>query len=592
MASLDAAATAEQCVSGESATAAQTEMTPKLHVDIPGDGKAPGSTQDIMSADDKTAVENPKDDPSKGPPHSQPPPVTPAKGDDANQTAEEEEAAKEESENKERKEREERHAWQEKRKKLPRRAAVRWSDYEHFKNRYGLEDGLEIIEVLYGHPELGGEIAQEKARRSSKRAFTSRTTPPGTNRWIQRVRIDSPVITLLLAHLTSCDGVINDWNPNNPRVFFRPFQTFYHTLPLMKKCVERLENPGIIGMNLGVTSDGTGGTPIIDSFHGTDIEAALFTLDPTIALPQMRVYIDFVEKNIVPLWDEAAGTSKQRVRWCDLPMLFRPGELLYTSHRLGTSTSTPTSKLAAQNKSNEGRAVQNVWRLLTTAATEMTDSEPSDWRDSKRFFDVEGYHVDFDGEKYGPFACEMSILEYSGEKDIRDLYVYPLRFEKDCKKIEAKLCERGKRFLPLVRERHCHYDGWSLLYHAWGEHPTDLAGNPIPSEYIDGEIIIDFKEGGRANPEMVGTLPGKIESDAFWWGDLLDPIDIKFWDSSSRVKSLWEVTDISQTDERFAKQQKRAVVKRDRLLKAHNEDDPWLKEYGTDLSSHFGEFYH
>jgi hypothetical protein len=574
MATYDASTAAEQHVSGESAAVAPRETMGKLHVEIPDDNKAQNSTQEIMSGDENTAVESSKDDASKGPPAMQPQPTTSSKGDDADKTAEEKAA----------KEREE---WEENRKKLPRKAAVKWSDYEHFKNRYSPEDGLEIIEVLYGHPDLGGEIAQEKARRNSKRAIASRKAPSGDSRWIQRVRIESPVITPLLAHLTSCDGVINDWPSDRPRVFFRPFQTLYHTLPLMKKCVDSLENSGNTEMDLGVTLDATGHTPIIDSFFGTDIGATLFALDPTIALPQMRVYVDFVERNIIPMWDEAAGTSKQRARWCDLPMFFRPGELLFTTH--GTSTSTATSKSAAQNKSNEKRAVQNVWKFISAYASEMDDIEPSDWRNARRSLKVRAYHVDFDGEKYGASDVVMDIKEYSGEKDIRSLWAYPLRFEKDRKRIETELCERGKRFLPLVREQHCHYDGWSLVFHKFG---VELINSNPNAEYIDGEIMIDFKEGGRANAYMVGDVDGTYDTDTFRWYNATDPIEIKFWDSSTRVKLLGESRDLVQTEERLDNQQERAMLKRDHFLKAHNEEESWLKEYTTDLSSHFGEFKH
>lgn len=583
---------ADQNRTGESVAVASKEATGKLRVDIP-DNKAPNSTQDTMSGDEKTAVESSKDDSSKGPPPPPPfkgpppppppaiqPPPPPGMGPQpikSSKSDEEEKAAKEREE------------WEENRRKLPRKAAVKWSDYEHFKNRYSSDEGLEIIEVLYGHPDLGGEIVQEKTRRNSKRAIASRKAPSADNRWIQRVRIESPVIIPLLAQLTSCDGASDDWPLDRPRVFFRPFQTFYHTFPVMKKCLEALENPGFKEPDPGVTSNTTlaGHTTIIDSFPDTSIEAVVEGLDPTTALAQLRVYVKFVQDEIIKMWDDAAGTKHQRARWCDLPMFFRPGELLFTTH--GTSATTPTSKSAAQSKTTEKRASQNIFKFISANASAMEDFEPSDWRNTRRSLMIRAYYVDFDGDRYGPSEALMNIKEYSGEKDIRSLYVYPLRYEKDSERdrIKKDLLERGKRFLRLVRERYCHHDGWSLLFHKFGH--DLMIDSHRDAEYIDGEIMIDFKEGGRANPFMVGEVDRIYDLNAFMWDNRTDPIEIKFWDDSSRNKLLGESRDVSQTEEDFDKQHELASLKRDLFLKAHNEEASWLKEYTTDLSSHFSK---
>lgn len=580
---------ADQNGTGESVAVTPKEATGKLRVDIPDNIKARCSTQDTMSGDEKTAVESSKGDSSKGPPppapamhpppapgiQPPPPPEMQPQPTKSSKSDEEEKAAKEREE------------WEENRRKLPRKAAVKWSDYEHFKNRYSPDEGLEIIEVLYGHPDLGGEIAQEKTRRNSKRAIASRKAMSADNRWIQRVRIESPVIIPLLAHLTSCDGVSDDWPVDRPRVFFRPFQTLYHTFPVMKKCLEALENPGNKESDPSVALNTTDHTNIIDSFPGTSVEAVVEGLDRTIALPQLRVYVKFVQDEIIKMWDDAAGTKHQRAKWCDLPMFFRPGELLFSTH--GSSATTPTSKSAAQSKTTEKRASQNIFKFTSASASIMDDFEPSDWRNARRNLTIRAYYVDFDGDRYGPSEALMNIKEYSGEKDIRSLYVYPLRYEKDAERdrIKKELLERGKQFLRVVRERHCHYDGWSLLFHKFGH---DLMTNSHRNaEYIDGEIMIDFKEGGRANPFMIGEVDRIYDLNAFLWDDDTDPIEIKFWDGSDRLKLLGESRDICQTEEDFDKLHELANLKRDHFLKAHNEEQPWLKEHTTDLSSHFSK---
>lgn len=575
------------------------EMPNKLGVDIQTDERAPTPKNDTENGNANHAAEKPEEASTKKPEDAstKAPSVVSSQPTASSKTNDTDKATKE---------REEREAWEENRKKIPRKAAVKWSDYEHFKNRYSPEEGLEIIEVLYGHPGLGSEISREKALRNSKRAIANRKGPITDNRWIQRVRIESPVLIPLLANLTSCEGVFNDWPPDRPRVFFRPFTAFYHTLPLVKRCVDILEGKVIVddATNFDfhspavaesakpaepspkVTENAENRTSSSGSSFGTNIREVLLALEPTVALQHLSVYVEFMEKHIVPMWDEAAGTTKQRARFCDLPMFFRPGELLFTTH--GTSTTISTSKAPAQNRSNEKRAVQNIWKLVSVHVSEMEDPEPPDWRNAGRNLCIESYYVDFDGEKYGPGSSLMWIQEYAGEKDIRSLYVYPLRYEKDRKKIEAELCERGKRFLPLIQEKHCYYDGPTLLF---DKHGNDPDNSHLSAEYIDGEVMIDFKEGSRANFDLMVSVGDDYNRDAFKWHDLTDPIEIKFWDDPTRLKLLGESRDITQTEEDFRKQFELLMLKRDCFVKASTEKESWLKEYTTDLSSHFGELF-
>ncbi|KAL1873039.1 hypothetical protein Daus18300_004181 [Diaporthe australafricana] len=605
MASDAASTTADQNGPGESVVVTSPEVTEKLSVhimDVPPVEKSPDPAQESEGAGDKPAEKEPSaDEASKLPQEVQSKPPEPSQRGDSDDETTKAERRKE---------------WEENRKKLPRKAAVRWSDYEHFKNRYGPDEGLEIIEVLYGHPGLGSEVAHEEARRAAKTATASRKTPVAHDRWIHRVRIESTILIPLLAHFSSCDGAINSWTPDAPRVFFRPFVTFYHTLPLMKKCVEILENQGqgfsghmadldvqspVLATDTGhtepalnVAENGAGHTPIIDCSTGPDIWVAMFALDHSIALQHLRVYIDFVEKNIIPLWDEAAGISKRKVRFCDLPMFFRPSELLISPLKSSAAPHTDTSKpalasasaLARQNRPGAKRACQNIWKMQFADMSELKWDSPIDWRNSGRTLTVRAYHVEFDGDAYGSYFGDFSIEEYAGEKDIRSLLVYPLRYEKERPEMIATLQERGKRFLSLISKGHCYYDGWSLLYNKLGANSEKVGQN---AEYIDGEIMIDFKEGGRADSDLVEnvTLSMSPEPEGSKWSQGGDEIDIKFWADSTRTKLLGESTDTTQIEERFTRQHHEAMKKRDYFIRAFSEERSWLKEYTADLSSYF-----
>ncbi|KAL6838123.1 hypothetical protein V8C40DRAFT_279655 [Trichoderma camerunense] len=135
-------------------------------------------------------------------------------------------------------------SWEERQQKTPKIVDVKWLDFKHFKNGYSPEEGVEIIEVLQGHQHIAHEVAKEQQRRGRGR----QKIPPNRliksvgdagPRWIQRVRIQSPAILLLLSRLTGHDS---EWAINTPRVFLQPFPTFYYYFRQMKEWFKVLEH--------------------------------------------------------------------------------------------------------------------------------------------------------------------------------------------------------------------------------------------------------------------------------------------------------------------------------------------------------------
>lgn len=110
--------------------------------------------------------------------------------------------------------------WEVKRRRIPLKVEVEWLDFEHFKNRYSEKEGLAIIEVLVGHPQIAAEVSNEVFRRSRGENDVRTPTPnpkltvDGDSYWIQRVRIQSPQLILLLSRLTGNRG---KWPTDKPR---------------------------------------------------------------------------------------------------------------------------------------------------------------------------------------------------------------------------------------------------------------------------------------------------------------------------------------------------------------------------------------
>ncbi|UKZ63508.1 uncharacterized protein TrAtP1_004735 [Trichoderma atroviride] len=123
------------------------------------------------------------------------------------------------------------------------KVSVRVMDFEHFKNRYGIDDKYHIIEVLRATPQMTDEIQDEWNRRKETANATKLKTSavensmPSDIERIQRVRIQSTMILGYLSHVAGNLG----WDIEKPRVFCWPFRALSHYYPEMKQHLDILE---------------------------------------------------------------------------------------------------------------------------------------------------------------------------------------------------------------------------------------------------------------------------------------------------------------------------------------------------------------
>ncbi|KIN05365.1 hypothetical protein OIDMADRAFT_142990 [Oidiodendron maius Zn] len=74
-------------------------------------------------------------------------------------------------------------------------------------------------------------------------------------------------------------------------------------------------------------------------------------------------------------------------------------------------------------------------------------------------FVIDCFYMDFNGEKYGPRLQTFVISEFTGERDISSLPIYPPTEDEINGRILETLRERGKRFMNYVAGKRCLYAG-------------------------------------------------------------------------------------------------------------------------------------
>ena len=295
--------------------------------------------------------------------------------------------------------------------KVPLIPEVRKVNFEHFKNRYSEKDGNYVIDALISGAKFHDEVQHlhKIRKRQSSKKFKEYAPQPSPiraieNKWIHRVRVQSPG---LLWHLGRAVG--EDWPVHIPRTFFRPFRVFIYFQPRIKEILGKLEarykdtdevkSPKEItslpqelsnGQNTDVdTSEQFTNTTLnndsrestsetlvrivkrntekilmnpkdrADSLQtdevdvddddvseaGTEESKYVHSME---TLKAMRCYVDFVDAEILPLYNLFDGTSRTKVRFQDLWLLFKYGELVYGNQ-------TPSSRYDFSHEGNRGQ---------------------------------------------------------------------------------------------------------------------------------------------------------------------------------------------------------------------------------------------
>ncbi|KAI0118733.1 hypothetical protein GGR51DRAFT_497428 [Nemania sp. FL0031] len=434
-------------------------------------------------------------------------------------------------------------SWETRRRKIPLRVDVEWLDFEHFKNRYTEKDGMAIIEVLVGHSQISQEVSAETARRARGKKDIRTPTPnpklivDGDSYWMQRIRIQSPQLILLLSRLT---GHHDQWPTDKPRTFFAPFRCFYYYLQQLKECIKILKSH----------------LPVGEAPTSSVGRAVLGVIDSQVTLAHLTRFVVLIEKHIVPLWNRATDTNHRMFRFSDLWMAFQPGELLYC---------------LPQNTKNDQniKMYQTAWRLLTPVLTSEGDVI---WKTPNVSFDIHAYYIDYDGVSYVPIYHKFIIQKFEGERDITTFNIFPLRFIKDGDIIKDALREQGTRFRQAITEKYLSYDGWTLICGPVDD--SSDSGKSLPVEHVDGDVIIDFAEGYKSEARLVDLAPTSRrrlgDYDYSKWFDEDDGIWIVHWKpfaNGDRLEKHFDIRERIQSLEKYTEKLATEHVSRPEFLK-------------------------
>ncbi|KAK7402568.1 hypothetical protein QQX98_011673 [Neonectria punicea] len=513
----------------------------------------------------------------------------------------------------------------------PKVPEVRRVNFENFKNRFqDVDEPDYAVDVLMAGQGVQAQIRRERGHRRREEVARLRQSylnihdntsrrkkadPYEKARWerkndapqpadteIERIRIQSQPI---LGHLTA---LLNDTEQRStPRTFMRPFKALVYFQPKMKEILATLEEKwadfeeldgqesetveviaseveaevdvdvDVAGEILEASEDADGfsdslseddDTESLDSVDSNADEDFDSLMDSPEALRDMRCYVNFIEKDVMPMYNRFDGSGMERVKFEDLWSLFRVGDLIYMPAAGDT-----------------GGRYHEVWRIYKTKAPELESNTPTTgWEffadelgetDDESKFKISAYYVDHDGGAFGAVQRKFEIESFAGERQIESLEVFPIRFRQGHQQLLESLKEQGRNFMNYLDDRHQQYSAWTLTRnppYRSTEPDDDILDNEDYQkmrhpEFVESDVIVDLTEAYQKMPDWRPNFHQLTVNKSIRCEVKDDDMAIQHWFEGSRQSLAYSQNEIVQKADGVEARQRRDNLTVDSFLK-------------------------
>ncbi|KAK8113458.1 hypothetical protein PG984_013984 [Apiospora sp. TS-2023a] len=322
--------------------------------------------------------------------------------------------------------------------------------------------------------------ARERLREGTRRR---RHTSSATAR-VYRAHSNSLETTAKALHET--DSVFLG---ENPRTFTQPFKYFVHYHETFQQELERLRDKA---PQLAVSDQ---------SYHHNVKNHDEFEEAET--LKHLECFINFAENDIMHHIHDVREMSPAEcamVCFDHLWYFFRPGDLIFVPPKtLSKAVANMVIRTGITGESGLGHASsmqQRIWKLHGTW---------SFYNPKGPCFRVFAHYLDFDGTSYNAADLDLDIEYFQGDREVRELDFYPLKFANRVDELAAESKMIGGLYTKFLKERHLAYNGWTLVTNPMGvpildtERSWQIRRQARPV-HIEGDVIIDFREAFNSNP--------------------------------------------------------------------------------------------
>lgn len=291
------------------------------------------------------------------------------------------------------------------------------------------------------------------------------------------------------------------------------------------------------------------------------------------ALRDMRCYVEFIDRDIIPLYNRFDDGQIQKVAFEDLWCLFRVGELVYLPH--------------TGESSHRYHQLWRIYRIECPAPhysyTDLNDGwlsldELED--DGQDVFTLFCYYIDYNGSSYGAVRHKFDIKSFPGERDIDSLEVYPIRFYSERKPLLESLRKQGSNFQRFLNDRYQAYNGWTLIRNPPlndsdpdAETLKDYQGNKMRHpEFVESHVIVDLEEAFQLNSDWRPDFHRPSASKPFQSDINDDNMPIQQWNDRSRTQLLYSINEAVQTSDSIEMRQRKDNIQADAFLQHRTKE--------------------
>ena len=207
--------------------------------------------------------------------------------------------------------------------------------------------------------------------------------------------------------------------------------------------------------------------------------------DSAEALCDMECLIKFIDEYLSPRVERYQKLNCPKIRFDDLWYLFSPGDHI----------------ISRQHPSK-------AWRILLTFGGRLNlatvESLARDTEAPKKHepnpFTIHCCYLDFDGKHFREVHENFKIEHFENEKEVTSLKAFPLRYHDNSETLRKDLVERGRKFLKCIEKPQLRYFSGRTLNRNWkGEPLKDRTGDPVRTEDVEAQVIIDMDRALRIN---------------------------------------------------------------------------------------------
>lgn len=210
----------------------------------------------------------------------------------------------------------------------------------------------------------------------------------------------------------------------------------------------------------------------------TDENPALEIEKTRRTVQELECLLDFMDNDISDLlhiYKQMRDQSSQKILFENLWLVFRPGTIAISPD----PTSDHNDRAYQILHVTGGRPILDVDN--NSRSEELGNSEDLDYDTHDGYaimssrecidFVVDCFYLDFDGTSYGPRPQKFVVSEFTGERDVLFLPLYPISQSSFAMELREKLLHRGKRFLQCTERGRYYYSG--LVLKEWDPNHRD-----------------------------------------------------------------------------------------------------------------------